>query len=77
MKQATQRHYRAFYARKYRDGIVKAFNKWMDDYINHPEKYEAEFKTVMQHLKECKGKEPSYGEGALAMLIQHGAGPKK
>lgn len=51
---------------------VRAFNRWMDDYINHPEKFEAEHQTILCHLKERKkGKQPTYGEQSMALLIHY------
>lgn len=51
---------------------VRAFNRWMDDYINHPEKFEAEHQSIMRHLEEKKkGKQPTYGEQCMALLIHY------
>jgi len=55
--------------------LVDAFNKWMDNYINHPEDFRREFQSIVQHLEEKKaGKEPTYGdrvtEYLLALLLE-------
>lgn len=42
--------------------MIEAFNEWQDRYINDPEKFEREFQTVNQYLKDKdSGQEPSYG----------------
>jgi hypothetical protein len=49
--------------------MVKAFNEWMRRYIEEPSKFEAEFQTVNEFLKdEAGGIEPTYGETSAAYL---------
>lgn len=52
--------------------VVKAFNKWMDDYINNPNGFKATSDSAMEHLKEkLNGEEPSYGEACYATLVEY------
>lgn len=47
--------------------FVEAFNRWMDDFTNNPEKFEDATKAALDHLKEkLAGREPTYGESAAA-----------
>jgi hypothetical protein len=49
--------------------LIKTQNEWMRRYIEEPEKFEAEFKTVIQFISEdSAGKEPSYGERCTAYM---------
>lgn len=49
------------------DLFAKAFNAWMDEYINHPELFTKHYENEMQHLKErIDGAEPTYGDRAAA-----------
>ncbi|MBN9472278.1 MAG: hypothetical protein J0J10_26305 [Bosea sp.] len=51
--------------------MVKAFNEWMRRFIEEPERFEAEFRTVNKFLAdEAEGREPSYGETSAAYLTQ-------
>lgn len=46
-----------------------AFNSWMDEYINHPERFEREWEAVVTFLKERSGgREPTYGERCVEYL---------
>lgn len=50
--------------------LIKALNRWMEHYTEHPEEFDHEFQTVNLFLEEKKaGKVPSYGQIAYAMLI--------
>lgn len=52
--------------------IARAFNAWMQDYVDHPEKFEREWKSVGQFLTEkTGGKEPSYGEICAVVLERY------
>lgn len=52
-----------------RERIIAGLNYWMDDYIDRPQEYTADFETVMKHLQERnEGREPSYGEIGLALM---------
>lgn len=49
--------------------VAAAFNCWLDEYENHPERFEHEWATIRQHLKEkAEGVEPTYGEECVAVL---------
>lgn len=51
--------------------MVKCFNEWMRRFIQEPERFEAEFKTVNRFLAdENEGREPSYGETSAAYMEQ-------
>ncbi len=53
------------------DELPALFNEWMRRYTEEPEKFEAEFKTVGEYLKEVgEGVEPSYGEHSAAYLLK-------
>ena len=52
------------------DELPALFNEWMRRYTEEPEKFEAEFRTVGEYLKEAaEGVEPSYGEHCAAYLL--------
>ena len=49
--------------------LAKAFNRWLDEYENHPENFEQQWATIRRHLKEkAEGVEPTYGEKCVGML---------
>lgn len=49
--------------------MTGAFNEWMRRYTEEPDKFEAEFQSVGEFLKETDGgKEPSYGRHCAAYL---------
>jgi len=49
--------------------MVKAFNEWMRRFIEEPARFEHEFQTVNQFLKdEAEGREPTYGEVCVPYL---------
>jgi hypothetical protein len=51
--------------------MAAAFNEWMRRYIEEPEKFEAEFRTVSTFLSEqSAGKTPTYGEICAAYLAE-------
>lgn len=42
--------------------LAKAFNEWMRRYIENPEQFEAEFRSVKSfEVAAAKGEEPDYG----------------
>lgn len=50
---------------------VWAHNEWMRRYIEEPEKFEAEFRTVASFVEaESKGLEPDYGELCHAYMVK-------
>ena len=51
--------------------MVKALNEWMRRFIEEPGRFEHEFETVNQFLKdEAEGREPTYGETGAAYMAQ-------
>lgn len=56
--------------------VAAAFNRWMDDYTNHPGKYEIIERSALRHLNEkLEGKAPSYGDDCAAILFQYMSKP--
>ncbi len=54
-----------------RELVARAFNEWMRRYIQEPERFEAEFQTVLDFMAdEDEGKEPDYGSAQAAYLQQ-------
>lgn len=52
-----------------REQIVRGLNLWMDAYIADPATFEAEFQSVMDHLRERESDdEPSYGQRAVTFM---------
>lgn len=52
--------------------VAKAFDRWMDEYTNHPERFKHTWQTVQTHLLEREDNaEPSYGRGCTALLFQY------
>lgn len=52
--------------------MAKAFNAWMKDYIDHPDKFKRDWQAVFEFLAEQKrGKKPTYGEVCTALLHQY------
>ena len=50
---------------------VWALNEWMRRYIEEPERFEAEIRTVDAFRKaEAEGREPDYGENSHQYLIK-------
>jgi len=50
---------------------VWALNEWMRRYIEEPERFEAEIRTVDAFRKaEAEGREPDYGENCHDYLIK-------
>lgn len=51
--------------------MVKCFNEWMRRFIEEPQRFQVEFQTVNQFLKdEADGREPTYGETSAAYMSQ-------
>lgn len=51
--------------------LVKTQNEWMRRYIEEPEKFEREFRTILEFsTQEASGKEPDYGERCTAYMFQ-------
>lgn len=52
--------------------VAKAFDRWLDDYENDPEKFEHTWTTVRRHLKEkADGKAPTYGASCVEILNRY------
>lgn len=51
---------------------AKAFNSWMDDFVNNPSEYESSQDSAVKHLKEkLNGEEPSYGQVCEQVFKQY------
>ena len=49
--------------------MARAFNEWMRRFIEQPERFEREFRSVTEFMRETEaGKEPTYGETCAAYL---------
>jgi|GEM_PF-3527703 len=49
--------------------LAAAFNSWMDEYVNHPERFSDTTAAALKHLRErIDGREPTYGEVSAATL---------
>ena len=54
-----------------KETMAKAFNEWMRRYIEEPETFKAEFRTVIEFQQaEANGKEPTYGDNCTAYLCR-------
>jgi hypothetical protein len=52
--------------------LAQAFNSWMDDYANNPERFAAMEEVARQHLVEKgEGREQTYGDSAAATLMAY------
>lgn len=52
--------------------MVSAFNSWMKEYTEQPEKFEREWETVSEFLKEqSNGEELSYGAHCAKLLQRY------
>lgn len=52
-----------------KSAMVKAFNEWMRRYIEEPERFQAEFRSVKSfEADEKAGREPSYGDDCTSYL---------
>ena len=51
--------------------LAKAFNEWMRRFEQEPEKFQSEYQSVKEFLRnQADGREPSYGESCAAYLQQ-------
>lgn len=51
--------------------MEEAFNEWMRRYIEEPERFEVEWKTITQFVAEdLDGGQPEYGSECAAYLRQ-------
>lgn len=54
-----------------RELMVRSNNEWMRRYIEEPERFMAEFRSVQAFLAaEAEGREPDYGEACVAYQEQ-------
>jgi hypothetical protein len=52
--------------------LAEAFNAWMDDYANHPERFAKDEEQTQRHLEERAGGKPlTYGDRAVATLFRY------
>ncbi len=60
-----------------RSQLEAAFDRWMDDFSNHPERFEQIVSTVRRHLAERTLEQaPSYGQSCAQTLMEYvEAGP--
>lgn len=55
-----------------KNDYAKAFNSWMDDFVNNPSEYESSQDSAIKHLKEkLNGEEPSYGQVCEQLFKQY------
>jgi hypothetical protein len=53
-----------------KEKLVSAFNEWMKDYTENPEKFKSDIAQVLKFLDEKnKGEPHTYGESATATLL--------
>ncbi len=44
-----------------------AFNRWMDEFVNDPAKFQSTTEAALKHLTErLNGRAPTYGESSAA-----------
>ena len=53
------------------EGAADAFNRWMDDYINHPERFLRDWQSVVDFIDTADGAEPDYGRSCVAVLERY------
>jgi hypothetical protein len=50
------------------EGTAAAFNQWMQDYLDNPEKFQREWESIRGFLDTLPGGEPDYGQSCVAVL---------
>lgn len=50
------------------EGTAAAFNQWMQNYIDNPERYKQEWSSIKEFLNTEAGVEPDYGQACVALL---------
>ena len=50
------------------EGTAEAFNQWMDDYINHPERFKRDWQSVVDFINDDDKAVPDYGRSCVALL---------
>ncbi len=54
-----------------KETMVKVLNEWQRRYIDNPEQFEVEFRTVLEYLKDIEnGVEPSYGKSCVEYMYK-------
>ncbi len=53
------------------EGTADAFNQWMQDYINNPEKFMRDWQTITEFRDTDDGAEPNYGKQCVALLERY------
>ena len=53
------------------EGTADAFNRWIDEYINHPERFLHDWQMVTEFLNTDEGAEPDYGRSCVAVLERY------
>lgn len=49
-----------------------AFNLWMDEFVNHPERFQETTSAALNHLRErLDGRAPTYGEASAVTLNEY------
>lgn len=49
-----------------------AFNLWMDEYVNHPDRFQSTTASALQHLREkLDGRAPTYGESTAVTYAEY------
>lgn len=55
-----------------KEEMALAFNAWMSDYCDNPERFEKTSTSAIEFLKEkLNGEEPSYGETCTALMHEY------
>jgi hypothetical protein len=50
------------------EGTAAAFNQWMQDYIDNPEKFRREWESIRGFLDTPFGTVPDYGQACVGFL---------
>lgn len=54
-----------------KEKLAAAFNKWMDRYINNPEEFEHQWRSLIRYTQERSGgAKPTYGDNCAEYLLQ-------
>ena len=53
------------------EGTADAFNRWIDEYINHPERFLHDWQMVTDFINTDEGAEPDYGRSCVAVLERY------
>ena len=50
------------------EGTAAAFNQWMQNFIDHPEKYKQEWESIRTFISTADGVAPDYGQSCVVLL---------